>query len=235
MIGGIVWGVVTPDPKELYHMATGEPLVHSIRATINDAAEAAGGSFEKTRRFLGKFIGAADRALWWSFLIESGVSGLIEASAAIRRMAQCDKFHDPNFGSGGWYVSAINDYGDWQGIDTAISQPESKFYPVASTSISAKPHRTALVAASAQFEDFNAIPVQTQQRIIRLDTGGILDSDNNHREEATSGWATHAWYKSKSAFSQDTLISSQFQYTGPPRPLHEVFPIAETVNVYLYD
>jgi len=234
VIGGLIWGVGTPDPKELYHMATGEPLVHSIRHALGDAHEANPRFLGKTRRFLGKFLGAADRFVWWQFLAASAEQGLIQAQSSIRRMAKCDNFHNPNFGSGGYYVSAISDDGTWGGIHIAITQPDSKFAPVTSSFVSAVPHRTALVAVSAQFEDFGGGPVPTGARIIREDTGIVLDSDNNTDDEGQAHGANHVWFKRKSGFGDLTFLTAQFQYTGNPLPLGEAFPTANTVNGYFY-
>lgn len=232
--GGLIWGYATPDPKELYHAAVGEPLVHSIRATFDDAFDASGGSFKKTRRFLGKLLGAVDRFVWWQFLVESGTQGLISASSAIKRMNQCDLFNDPNYGSGGAYIGAISDDGIFAGLDFSIDQEESKFYPVTGSHITAVPHRTALIACSAQFEDFSGVPVQTASRIIRLDTGGALDFDDNFNDDAESFNANHVWYKSKSAFSQPTRLQAEWANFDGDLPLHEAFPIGSTMNAYFY-
>jgi len=233
--GGIIWGYVTPDPKEVYHQVAGEPLVHSIREHFHDAFDATGGSFKATRRWIGKFLGATDRFVWWQFLAASAEQGLIEAQGTMRRLAKCDNFHDPNFGSGGPYIFAISDSGEWHNANIAITQPESKFYPVTSSFIEARPNHTAMIAVSAQFEDFNAIPVPTSSKIWRHDTGMDLDRDTNWEGGVSSGFTPHVWYKSRSAFSKPTIVEAQFAYFGGvPLPLHEAFPIADTVNGYFY-
>ncbi|HVT25264.1 MAG TPA: hypothetical protein VHD95_11605 [Rhizomicrobium sp.] len=231
---GIVKGIISPDAKEVYHKLVGESLVHTISRGVEQTVEDVAPSLTKATRWLHKFAAGYDVATWWTFIIESGASGLLQANAAIYRMNKCTDKLSPYYGSGGWYVSAIPDDGRWQGIDIAIDQPHSAFYPVKPSHIRPSPSGIALIGVSARFVDFSDQQVGTNARIVRSDTGAFLDYDANGLAEDLSVHPTHTWFHDKRDWPAGIQLNQEFQYDGPPLQLGEAFPDPYTVNGYFY-
>ena len=228
----MLYSALEPDVKELIHMATGKSALCHVKTLVADIHDDVGLTPTKVSRVLGQLGEAYDMATWNLFVLGIAANGLAQFTSTMLQQQGCANKFSPSYGTGGAYVGAIYDNGQWYSLDFAVTEEHSDFYPVSVSGIDAKPHRTALIAASARFQDFNGVPVGTNSRIVRLDTGAYLDYDTNGLYSDAPHASTHVWYKSRSQFAQNTAIEAQWSYDGDPLPLGEAFPIHSSMHAY---
>lgn len=229
--------VAEPDPKEIYHHITGEPLVHSIRSSIDELGEATGQEKSVSRRYLGKLLGGIDREIWWMFLLSAGLDALYDSTSNFIRMSPC--LSGKGLGSGTAWVSAIPDNGRWQSQDFQFPEG-SPFAPVSPAIVPLNKFNdwSGTVAASAQFVTFDSQPVGATCRLLEINSevpdGATRDFDSNQNDDGTRHQEyTHVWYQvPTSDRGPDGILACQWSYTGDPLPLREAF-LAKTSTCYL--
>lgn len=220
------WTVVVPDPKEIYHKITGEPIVHTVRQGGQDIAEAVGVEDDPIIRGMGRLLGVIDSAVWAVFLFSALQDSLLDATSQYIRMDPCPGAARP--GDGTNWISAIDDKGTWGTPDFQFTEG-SPFYPVNPAQVRLGPHNgySGVVACNAQWGTLLGPPLGVTGQVVFIpDSGGeiVLDQHNNADSEgnATQKHNTvFAAYKDRQRRSG--VMKYRARYDGIPLPSHEAF------------
>ncbi len=247
---------VSPDLKFIYHELSGESIVGEL-------AHAATGRKQKCRpllfteeanegrnlsdgelidpeseipgkRFIFKLAAYADSAAWIAFLLAIAAEGLYDWSSMLLRDSKCQNPHDPNFGSGGDYIGAIDDDGTFSMVPFTFGTG-SKFSPVSPTSVIAKDHRLSLCMGACQFHAWlSSAELPVAVRTIAVNSRIIFDHYEMEPDEFGTGKGIFSYHQQIWAGVQET-IQTQWSSTAGPLPLGEAFCKEGSMMAALYE
>lgn len=220
--------VASPDLKEFYHHATGEPLVHDVRTVLNKTTEVK--KLNKTRviRAIGTGLGVYDSVVWALFLFYALEDALFDSTSQFLRFDPCGTGARP--GDGIQWISALYASGA-EGGATFQFNPGSKYYPVspAQVVLSAANHWTGIIAASTRWriDEFTYVPVQGRIVFTAFENNQtwvvdeFLNDDEGAAPDTSEKW-NHLFARFQSPGARDGILSMQYSWHRPDLP-----PLAE--------
>lgn len=221
------WEVLSPDAKEIYHHVVGEPLVHSIRAGIDDLGDSLGQTPSKARRFVGKALGVEDRIIWWYFLFSAAKDAVYDSVSLALRQDPCDT--KDGFGTGTAWISGIHDDGTWGMVDFQYP-PGSKYGPVSPTEVRLWEGNNwqGTVACGAKFISADNVAVGVQSRLQFYPDSGdapsLVDTFNNDFGDGTPTQDYNINFARYGAGrGQNGWLRMEFSYSGPALPTRQAF------------
>lgn len=226
------WTVLSPDFKESVHILSGRSLVCNVEHYFEkfDLEEAIGG--EVAARVLFTSARWLDVIVWWFFIASVAYDGAMEWTSQIIQAVNCGP---------GIHCSSSQPYGaindgsagnqQWFGLDWSTPGPCA---PVMHPTAVVPPKYTAIVMASAQFEDGNGNPVGASSRIM-VDGGvGAIDhhSSGDKGTDPTSKTIVFAKYRNHSSVNR--TVKAEFLGNGKPGFQHEYFPLSGNCYVGIF-
>lgn len=226
--------IISPDPKEIYHKVTGEPIVHTVRKGVEDIGDAHNLEPTPVRRALGKLLGRIDRIIWWLFVFKSLEDGLVDATSNFMKMEPC---LNPNFfGDGDSPFGGIFGDGRWSGIDFSFPAG-SNYFPAAPSQIglNAGNNWKGTIMAQVTFETVNLEPKGVSGRIQFVPFDGSPPMTVDHfTNENPDGSPSQKWHVLFAHFqapgARDGVLKMEWSYNGPPVPDNEL--IVTSGNCY---
>lgn len=228
-----IWTVASPDPKELYHKAFGNSLYHDYKQTLRDSEVIPPESESAATRFYFNALDWADLSVWYLFLADAGLDGLMNWTSQVLKQSQCPNKGYAGQGHGNFYFGAIPDDGRWSGLDFSFAEG-TDFYPAAPSHIQLRPGHTGIIAARASFHLWLLEePVACEARVIIQETGLVLDQVNIVDPDVAAQSPTKTFVKYTNNTRTTQTLQAQWRWTGGPVPEGEVFPDADSTSIFM--
>ena len=168
------WTLLSPDPKEVIHAASGKSVLCHIKTGANAVHEEHPLFSSQGKRFLWKFAEGFDIGLWLMFLYYSVEDALYMFTTSVIKNSVCDHKNMISFRQGTWAVGGRAGGPDYLGGLRWYTADGSSF---ADSGIFIPPGCHGFVGGSSTWTTLSGIPVPTQMRIIVKETGEILDTN----------------------------------------------------------
>jgi hypothetical protein len=169
-----IYSVAEPDLKETYHQTVGQSLVCSIKQSITEAIEDAGGETTASDRFVFKVSEVVDEAIWTMFLAAIGADALIDWTSMVYRLQGCTNVKkwasssDPIGGtSGSGQGTSAN------GLAWVTSDPSN---PRITPNVEVLGNRKWFIAWGCGLADVGGVPVGCTSVLLNSSTNQVLDT-----------------------------------------------------------
>lgn len=223
-LGAIIYSIISPSPREVYHNVFGESVLCHIKTIIQDAhtPKTAGG--QKARRFLFRLAEFADVGTWYYFLANALIDGAIIFESQIMNETACTPDGHANSGTGTLWFGAIMDNGWWPAPEMFFTG--GQFAPVHAAILVVKPKTHWTLAYSTSWHTFEEIPFPVASRIRSVNSGHIYDMDATALQDVFDEiQPTHTWERNVGGYGEvDEVIAECANLSGLVVPHHELFP-----------
>lgn len=167
-----MWSILSPDPKEMYHMLAGQSLKHTLQEEIEAAHTEKSVFSEGALKKLFKVAEWADMTVWYAFLASVAESGMLNWTTQVSKLSGCQNTTKGHIESS--WVSSASEANEWTSPPFVFTDGHGGSY-VGQAAVEVPKNKSGIIAVHTTAMAGDGQPVAADTRIIDADDGTVFD------------------------------------------------------------